>query len=125
MAEQMTRQYIFTEEQTRFMFIGTGVMMVATIVGILLLAYSRPQGRFSLVDRSQYLETVQNASETISTYRQNPDGSVTIPVEGAMELVVERGVAGAFGETTAPTTIIPSESETVTEENTTPATEGQ
>jgi hypothetical protein len=101
---QPTRQYIFTEEQTRFMFIGTGVLMLATIVGILLLAYSRPQGRFSLVDRSQYLETVQSASETIGTYRQNPDGTVSIPVEQAMELLVERGVSNAFGAATSGTT---------------------
>jgi hypothetical protein len=98
MAEQTTRQYIFSEEQTRFMFIGTGVLMVASIVGILLLAYSRPQGRYSLVDRSEYLETVQRASETISTYRQNADGSVSIPVEQAMELLLERGVSRAFSE---------------------------
>jgi hypothetical protein len=97
MAEN-TRQYIFTEEQTRLMFIGTGVLMVATIVGILLLAYSRPQGRYSLVDRSQYLETVQGASEQIGSYRQNADGTVSIPVEAAMELLIERGVNNAFSE---------------------------
>jgi hypothetical protein len=95
---QTNRQYIFTEEQTRFMFIGTGVLMVATIVGILLLAYSRPQGRFSLVDRSQYLETVQGASEQMNTYRQTTDGTVSIPVSAAMELLVERGVNNAFSE---------------------------
>jgi hypothetical protein len=101
MAEQTQpiRQYIFTEEQTRFMFIGTGVLMLSTIVAILLLAYSRPQGRFSVVDRSQYLQTVQTASEQISTYRQNPDGTVSIPVTEAMELLVERGVADAFSAT--------------------------
>ena len=93
-----TRQYIFTEEQTRLMFIGTGVLMVATIVGILLLAYSRPQGRYSLVDRSEYLLTVETASEQISSYRQNADGTVSIPVEQAMELLVERSVTNAFSE---------------------------
>lgn len=107
---QPTRQYIFTEEQTRFMFIGTGVLMLSTIVGILLLAYSRPQGRFSLVDRSQYLETVQSASEQIGTYRQNADGTVSIPVEQAMELLLERGVSNAFGvATSSPTTPTPEE----------------
>jgi hypothetical protein len=95
---QATRQYIFSEEQTRFMFIGTGVLMVATIVGILLLAYSRPQGRFSLVDRSQYLTTVQSASEQIGSYHQNADGTVSIPVDKAMELLVARGVSNAFSK---------------------------
>jgi hypothetical protein len=103
MAEQATRQYIFTEEQTRFMFIGTGVLMISSIVAILLLAYSRPQGRFSIVDRSQYLETVQTASQQIGSYRQNPDGTVSIPIENAVELLLERGVANAFGTATPPT----------------------
>jgi hypothetical protein len=102
---QNTRHYIFTEEQTRFMFIGTGVLMLATIVGILLLASSRPQGRFTQLDRSQYLTTVESASEQISTYRQNADGSVSIPVEQAMDLLVERGVSNAF--TTSATTSEP------------------
>jgi hypothetical protein len=106
---QPTRQYIFTEEQTRFMFIGTGVLMLATIVGILLLAYSRPQGRFSVVDRSQYLETVQGASETIGNYRQNADGTVSIPVEQAMALLVERGVSNAFGTGATTTNATPEE----------------
>jgi hypothetical protein len=98
MRNQNTRRYIFTEEQTRFMFVGTGVLMVATIVGILLLAYSRPQGRFSQLDRSQYLTTVESASEQISTYHQNADGTVSIPVEQAMELLVKRGVSNAFSK---------------------------
>jgi hypothetical protein len=106
---QPTRQYIFTEEQTRLMFIGTGVLMLATIVGILLLAYSRPQGRFSLVDRSQYLETVQSAGEQIGNYHQNADGTISIPVEAAMELLVERGVANAFGANTDAVNATPEE----------------
>jgi hypothetical protein len=115
MADQNTRNYIFTEEQTRLMFIGTGVLMVATVVGILLLASSRPQGRYSLVDRSQYLETVQGASETIGSYRQNPDGTVSIPVESAMEILVERGVNSAFGENTGTVNMTPEEAEAASE----------
>jgi hypothetical protein len=91
-----TRQYIFTEEQTRQMFIGAGMLMVSTLVGLLLLASSRPQGKFSNLDRTTYLSTVSQASETLESYRQADDGSVSIPIERAMELLAERGVAKAF-----------------------------
>jgi hypothetical protein len=97
MAES-TRQYIFTEEQTRQMFIGAGVLMVATLVGLLLLASSRPQGRFVTPDRTTLLNTVNTASERLESYHMNEDGSVSIPIERAIELVSERGIANAFGE---------------------------
>jgi hypothetical protein len=97
MAES-TRQYIFTEEQTRQMFIGAGVLMVATLVGLLLLASSRPQGRFVTPDRTTLLNTLNTASEKLESYHLNEDGSVSIPIERAIELVSERGIANAFGE---------------------------
>jgi hypothetical protein len=97
MAES-TRQYIFTEEQTRQMFIGAGVLMVATLVGILLLASSRPQGRFVQPDRTTLLNTVNSASEKLESYHLHEDGSVSIPIERAIELVAERGINNAFGE---------------------------
>lgn len=62
---ESTRQYIFTEEQTRQMFIGSGVLMVASLVGILLLASSRPQGSFVSPDRTTLLNTVNIASEQL------------------------------------------------------------
>jgi hypothetical protein len=97
MAES-TRQYIFTEEQTRQMFIGAGVLMVATLVGILLLASSRPQGRFVQPDRTTLLNTVNSASETLESYHLHEDGTVSIPIDLAIELVAERGIKNAFGE---------------------------
>jgi hypothetical protein len=97
MAES-TRQYIFSEEQTRQMFIGAGVLMVASLVGLLLLASSRPQGRFVHPDRTTLLNTVNAASERLESYHLNDDGSVSIPIERAIELVSERGIAKTFGE---------------------------
>jgi hypothetical protein len=93
-----TRQYIFTEEQTRQMFIGAGVLMISTLVGILLLASSRPQGKFVHPDRTTLLNTVNAASETLESYHLHEDGSVSIPIERAIDLVTERGVSKAFGE---------------------------
>lgn len=97
MAES-TRQYIFSEEQTRQMFIGAGVLMIATLVGILLLASSRPQGRFANLDRTTLLNTVNAASVQLESYQLHEDGTVSIPIERAIELLAERGIANAFGE---------------------------
>jgi len=93
---QATRQYIFSEQQTRFFFAGSGVLMVATIVGILLLASARPQGGFEAPDRRQYIETVTNAADDLVGGAENADGSVTISIERAIELVAERGVVDPF-----------------------------
>lgn len=91
-----TRQYIFTEKQTRLMFISSGILMVATIVGILILSSSRPQGTFVQLDRSQYSETLTRAVGSITEFRDNEDGTVNIPIDRAMELIVERGVVSPF-----------------------------
>jgi hypothetical protein len=97
MAKQVTRQYIFTEGQTRLMFIASSILMVATVVGFLILSSSRPQGSFTTnLDRSPYLNNLQGATESLEGYRENPDGTVSIPIERAMELVAERGVVNPF-----------------------------
>lgn len=93
---QATRQYIFDETQTRFFFAGSGVLMVATIVGILLLASARPQGDFEAPDRRQYIETVTGAAQDLAGGVENADGSATISIERAIELVAERGVVDPF-----------------------------
>ena len=90
------RRYIFSEAQTRLMFMGSGVLMVSTIVGILLLATSQPQGQYLEPNRAQYLSTITQATEELAGGEENADGTVTIPIERAMELVVERGVADPF-----------------------------
>lgn len=90
------RRYIFSEAQTRLMFMGSGVLMVSTIVGILLLATSQPQGQYLEPNRAQYLATITEATEALAGGEENANGTVTIPIERAMELVVERGVADPF-----------------------------
>lgn len=96
MANENTRRYIISERLTRLIFIGSGVLMVSTIMGILLLASTRPRGEFIELERSAYLETLVTATESLEGYGQNDDGSYHIPIERAMELVVERGVANPY-----------------------------
>jgi mono/diheme cytochrome c family protein len=101
-AHQPTRQYLFTEAQTRLFFIASGFGMVAALIGILILATVRPQGRFFEPDRSVHLATVVAAAERLSGNGQNPDGTVTLPIERAMALVAERGVENPFTAQVAP-----------------------
>ncbi len=90
------RRYIFSEAQTRLMFVGSGVLMVATIIGILLLASARPQGEYLEPNRTQYLATLTEATEELAGGAENADGTLTLPIEQAMELVAERGVVNPF-----------------------------
>ena len=96
-----TRQYIFSEAQTRLFFILSGVGMVAVVVTLLILASAKPQGAFKELDRTNYIETLEDATTSISEYRENADGSVNIPIERAMELVAERGTANPFEASSA------------------------
>ncbi len=98
MAEN-NRKYLFSEAQTRMMFVVSGIGMVATVIAILIMATSQPQGRFSQLDRTAYLTTLERSTENLSGYSMNPDGSATIPLEHAMQLVVERGVQDTFAST--------------------------
>ena len=92
-----TRQYIFSEAQTRLFFILSGVGMIATVVTLLILTTAKPRGEFKELDRTTYVETLESATESIGEYRQNSDGTVNIPIERAIELVAERGTANPFG----------------------------
>lgn len=92
------RNYLFSEAQTRLFFVVSGVGMVATLVGLLILASARPQGSFKQLERSTYLNTITAATNDLTGYKQNANGSVSIPIERAMELVVERGVVNPFNK---------------------------
>ena len=91
-----SRAYVVSAAQIRNMFIANGVIASVLIIGILLLATAGPKGDFVNVDTSQYEQTLTEASDTLSGYKQNTDGTVSIPIEDAMQLIVERGVANPF-----------------------------
>lgn len=90
------RPYIFSEKQTRLMFIISAVLMVGTLVGILILTTSRPQGTFVQLDRTQHRQTLERAVSSITEFRDNGDGTFSIPIDLAMALIAERGVENPF-----------------------------
>lgn len=87
-----TRQYIFTEGQIRFAFIASGIGMVSILVLLLVLTSSRPQGRYSPADTTQFQNTLQVATANLEGYEVLDNGRARIDIETAMELVAERGV---------------------------------
>jgi mono/diheme cytochrome c family protein len=95
MAKQ-TQQYLFNEGQIRTIFIGTGIISISIIVGLLLLISTRPQGRLNQPDRTVFLRTLSEAASTLHSVETPGTGFSRIDIERAMELVVERGVDSPF-----------------------------
>ncbi|UCH27858.1 MAG: cytochrome c [Trueperaceae bacterium] len=93
-----TRQYIFTTEQVRLMFIGLTTLAILVLTLILLMISFRPQGRLITVDQQQFQTTIAHATELLDGYEQLEDGRVRIDIRRAMELVAERGVSAPFTE---------------------------
>ena len=87
-----TRQYLFSEQQVRSAFVLSGIGMVTVIVGLLLLASSRPQGRFDPADTSSFVATLAAATEDLEGFEPIGTNRARIDIDTAMELVVERGV---------------------------------
>ncbi len=86
-----TKDYLISSKATRLMFILSAVGMVAALIGILLLASARPQGKFVSLDTSLQEQLVEAAKEQLNNYHNNEDGTVAIPIDLAMDIVSERG----------------------------------
>ncbi|MFA5593666.1 MAG: cytochrome c [Trueperaceae bacterium] len=88
---QKTRQYMFTPQQIRLAVALGTVGMIVVIVGLLFLASSRPQGRFEVLDDTQFQQHLADATGDLSGYTVDGDRA-TIDINRAIELVAERGV---------------------------------
>lgn len=87
-----TRQYLFSEGQVRMAFVLSVVGMVTLLLVLLLLATSRPQGRFQPLDASEFESAVQEAAGQLEGYALLEDGRARLDIDHAMALVAERGV---------------------------------
>lgn len=99
-------QYLFSPQQLRLAVVFGTIGMVATIVIILLLATSRPQGQLEPLDDSQFQASVAAATSDLTGYTVDGDRA-TIDIHRAMELVAERGVTspGFYGTAVAPAAV--------------------
>ncbi|HET8986259.1 MAG TPA: cytochrome c [Trueperaceae bacterium] len=95
-APEPVRQYLISQQQVRTMAVLSAVGMAVVLIGLLLLATARPQGRFQRLDPSEFQRAVTAATADLDGYELLPDGRARIDIDRAMELVAQRGV-GAVG----------------------------
>ena len=70
---QKPRQYLFTPRQVRLAVALGTVGMIATIVVLLFLASSRPQGRFQALDDRQFQQHLEASTAPLSGYSVDGD----------------------------------------------------
>ncbi|GAB4427993.1 MAG: hypothetical protein OHK0015_10460 [Chloroflexi bacterium OHK40] len=74
--------------------IMTGLLLAFVVVSLLVFLAGRVPFVPSVTPLSgpTYRDYVVPAREQLSTYGRNPDGTVRIPIDRAMDLIVERGL---------------------------------
>lgn len=82
-----------TENQFRVATIVGTIGMVVTLVVLLLLASSKPQGRYQILDPSGFQASLARATADLDGYQLLDGGRARIDIDRAMELVAQRGVA--------------------------------
>ncbi|CAN5649850.1 hypothetical protein BH23DEI1_BH23DEI1_12410 [soil metagenome] len=92
MPDENVRQEVVTAKAIRGAYVLGSVGMVLTIVALLVLVTSRPQGRTEALDESQHQGMLQQAEERLRGFEVADDGAARLDIEHAMELVVQRGV---------------------------------
>jgi mono/diheme cytochrome c family protein len=108
MARPPERGYVVSERTLRILFgllIGGGITL---LVVILLLMTLGPRGRYTTPNTQLYDSTLERAMERLAAYDYDAEtGAARIPIERAMELVAERGVADLTFAQAAPPTAPP------------------
>jgi mono/diheme cytochrome c family protein len=99
MPESGKKTYLISPGLVRILFVGSAVGMVVLLLLFPLLASARPQGRTVLIDRATFQRSLDRSTAAISGYADNGDGTVSIDINDAIELVVARGVANPFTAT--------------------------
>ncbi len=86
------RPYLVSPAALRNIFVGSSVAGVAVIVGLLTLASSGNDARYTPADETQYQRTLQEATETITATGVGEDGTARIPIEEAIAVVAAQGL---------------------------------
>jgi mono/diheme cytochrome c family protein len=102
----MPNRPLISSEAVRSAFLLSTAGVIVLIVGILLLATARPQGRLVPVDDSVYQQRLAAAEQALGGFALVGEGA-QLDIQYAMQLVVERGVelpiyAGGVAPTAAP-----------------------
>jgi mono/diheme cytochrome c family protein len=85
--------YLVSPRTLRNLFIASSVVGIALIVGILGLASSGDQGRYTPADETRYQLTLLEAAKTLDALAVNEGGATArIPIEEAMSVVAAQGL---------------------------------
>jgi mono/diheme cytochrome c family protein len=96
MPETGKKAYLVSPGLIRILFIGSAAGMIALLLLFPLLASARTKGKLVLIDRATVTQSVQAAEQKIHGYATNADGTLSIDISRAMQLVAERGVTDPF-----------------------------
>lgn len=96
MPETSKKAYLVSPRLIRILFIGSVLGMIFLLLLFPLLASARTKGKTVLIDRATVTQSVQAAEQRIRRYGSNDDGTLSIDINQAMQLVAERGVSDAF-----------------------------
>ena len=86
------RPYLMSPAALRNIFVGSSVAGVAVIVGLLTLASSGNNARYTPADETQYQRTLQEATETITATGVGENGTARIPIDEAIAMVAAQGL---------------------------------
>ena len=86
------RDYLLSERVITNLFAASAILMVLVLFALALIATARPQGRLANVNTSQHEAVRERALDNLTGYRQYQDGTITIDINRAMDLTVDRGL---------------------------------
>jgi mono/diheme cytochrome c family protein len=88
-----TRQYLISPGTLRNLFVVGWVVSILILVAILTMTASGERSRYTPADETQFQETLQAASTALEEPGVNELGAGRIPIERAMQIVSEKGLA--------------------------------
>ncbi len=93
--------YLISPGTLRNLFVASIIAAVVILLAILVMMTSFNRARYTPANETQFQETLQAASTTLEEPGANDTGSGRIPIERAMEIVAEKGLAEIGTELTA------------------------
>ena len=96
-----TQQYLISPGALRNLFVGSVIAAFVILLIILTMITSVHRARYTPANEDQFQETLQAASTALEEPGVSETGAGRIPIERAMQIVAEKGLAQIGTELTA------------------------
>ncbi len=93
------KAYLISEKMTRNLLLLMGAGMIGLFVALIVLTVARPQGKFVEHNTSIHDSLVAKATEQLNNFHENEDGSISIPITTAMDIVAKNGLNSVSAST--------------------------